>query len=232
MNILIACEMSGRVRDAFLDRGHFAMSCDLLPELPGSKYARDEMHYQGDVFDLLREPWLALPGGQGHSGEWDMVIAFPPCTHLAGSGARWLTDHWVKKKTAPGGRYWHDGTAKRLAQWHALEFVKRLWRSRRTDGALIPRIAVENPVGMLSSLWRKPNQIIQPWEYWTGAPGQGEVKKTCLWLCGLPRLTPTTPQETGRHQACWLMPPGPDRAMLRSLTYPGIALAMAAQWGD
>lgn len=228
MNILIACEMSGRVRRAFHDRGHFAVSCDLLPSIEPWR-GFNPWHYEGNVFQLLghgaRSFYQRL-----NSVEWDMLIAFPPCTHLAGSGARWLTDHWVKSKKHPGGRYWHDGCHKRKAHAEAYEFFMALWNARRSDGTLIPKCVIENPVGLMSGLWRKPDQIIQPWQFWAGALGVGEVKTTCLWTRGLPKLVPTTPNETGRYQTCWRMPPSADRAMKRSLTYPGIAAAMAAQW--
>lgn len=209
MRVLIGCESSGRVRDAFRARGHDAWSCDLLPSENKSRF-----HVQADLLGLLQD-------------EWDLAIFHPPCTHLAGSGARWLTDHWVTKKAHPEGRYWHDGSEKRAAQQDALQFVLDLW------AAPIPRIALENPVGMLSTLWRKPTQIIEPWQFWhLSLYGTGEKKATCLWLKNLPPLVPTTPDEPGRTQACWRMPPGPDRWKERSRTYIGIASAMAEQWGS
>jgi site-specific DNA-cytosine methylase len=183
MRVLVACEYSGRVRDAFLDRGHFALSCDLLPtEVPGP-------HYQGDVFDIL---------GDG----WDLLIAHPPCTHLAVSGAR----HFAAKKASG-------------VQDEALEFVRRLL------DAPIPRIALENPVSIISSRIRKPDQIIQPWMF-----GHGETKATCLWLKNLPKLAPNNIVE-GREARVRLMPPGPNRWKERSRTFEGIADAMATQWG-
>lgn len=183
MRILVACEESGRVRDAFIRRGHDAMSCDLLPTAsPGP-------HYRGDVQDVL---------GDG----WDLMVAHPPCDHLAVSGARWFPE-----KRADG------------RQQAALEFVGLLL------DADIPRIALENPVSIISSHFRKPDQIIQPWQF-----GHGETKATCLWLKNLPPLTPTELVE-GREPAVWKMPPGPDRKRLRSRTYHGVAEAMAAQWG-
>ena len=182
MRILVACEFSGVVRDAFLARGHDAMSCDLLPtEAPGP-------HYQGDVRDILDDGW-------------DLMIAHPPCTHLAVSGARWFKD-------------------KRQEQEDALDFVRLLL------DAPIPRIALENPVSVISTRIRKPDQIIQPWMF-----GHGETKATCLWLKNLPLLVPTNVVE-GREQRVWKLPPSPDRWMLRSETYPGIAAAMADQWGE
>lgn len=181
MRVLVACEYSGRVRDAFLRRGHAAMSCDLLPtEVPGP-------HYEGDVFDII---------DQG----WDLMIAHPPCTHLAVSGARWFKD-------------------KVEEQAEALEFVRRLL------DADIQRIALENPVSVISSRIRKPDQVIQPWQF-----GHGETKATCLWLKGLPKLQPTNIVD-GREARVHKMPPGPDRWKERSRTYTGIADAMAEQWG-
>ena len=183
MKVLIACEYSGRVRDAFLSRGHEAMSCDLLPT--------DSLgpHYQGDVSDVI---------GNG----WDLMICHPPCTHLAVSGAR----HFAAKKASG-------------VQDEALEFVRMLLNAN------IPKIALENPVSIISSRIRKPDQIIQPWQF-----GHGETKATCLWLKGLPPLTPTDIVE-GRSDRIHKMPPSPDRWKLRSTTYQGIADAMAAQWG-
>lgn len=183
MKVLIACEYSGVVRDAFLRLGHEAMSCDLLPtDSPGP-------HYQGDVRDVLDFPW-------------DMMIAHPPCTHLSVSGAR----HFAEKRL--------DGR-----QQAAASFFMMLARSA------IPRVAIENPVCVMSSLWRKPDQIIQPWQF-----GHGETKATCLWLRGLRPLCPTSIVE-GREARIHRMPPSADRWKERSKTYPGIAAAMAAQWG-
>ncbi len=181
MRVLIACEFSGRVRDAFIAKGHDAVSCDLLPtDAPGP-------HYEGDVNDLLVE-------------RWDLLIAHPPCTHLAVSGARWFKD-------------------KKEEQKEALDFVRLLLNAN------IERIALENPISVISSQVRKPDQIIQPWQF-----GHGETKATCLWLKNLPRLVPTNIVE-GREAIVHKMPPGPDRWKLRSLTYQGIADAMAGQWG-
>lgn len=183
MKILIACEYSGTVRDAFIAAGHNALSCDLLPsERPGP-------HYQGDVTDLLGEAW-------------DLMVAHPPCTHLAVSGARYFSD-----KAADG------------RQQAALTFVRLLMN------APIPKIAIENPVSIISSRIRKPDQIIQPYLF-----GHGETKATCLWLKNLPRLTPTQ-IVSGREPRIHRMPPSSDRWKERSRTYPGIAAAMADQWG-
>lgn len=181
MKVLVACEYSGTVRDAFKAKGHDAHSCDLLPtDVPGN-------HYQGDVFDIINEGW-------------DLMIAHPPCTHLAVSGARWF--HKKKKE-----------------QKLALDFVRKLL------DANIPKIALENPISIISSKIRKPDQIVQPWQY-----GHGETKATCLWLKNLPKLNPTNIVE-GRVARIHKLPPSPDRWKIRSKTYEGIANAMANQWG-
>ena len=182
LRVLVACEFSGVVRDAFTALGHDAMSCDLEPsETPG-------WHYTGDVRDVLKP-------GFG----WDLMVAHPPCTHLAVSGARWFAE-------------------KREEQAEALDFVRLLL------DAPIPRIALENPVSVISSRIRKPDQIIQPWMF-----GHGETKATCLWLKGLPKLVPTDVVD-GREPKVHYMSPGPNRARERSRTYAGIAAAMADQW--
>lgn len=181
MRVLVACEYSGRVRDAFIKNGHEAMSCDLLPtDEPGP-------HYQGSVLDILND-------------DWDLMIAHPPCTHLAVSGARWFKEKVEEQK-------------------EALEFVRLLLN------APIDRIALENPISIISSKIRKPDQIIQPWQF-----GHGETKATCLWLKNLPKLVPTDIVD-GREAKVHKMPPTPDRWKLRSTTYQGIANAMASQWG-
>lgn len=183
MRVLVGCEYSGIVRDAFIDRGHDAISCDLLPtERPGP-------HYQGDVRDMLDFPF-------------DLAIFHPPCTHLSVSGAK----HFEAKRK--------DGR-----QQSAVSFFMLLARSP------IPRIAIENPVCIMSSMWRKPDQVIQPWQF-----GHGETKATCLWLKGLPKLRPTN-IVSGRDQRIFRMPPSAERSKLRSKTYQGIADAMAQQWG-
>lgn len=190
MRVLIACEFSGIVRRAFRALGHDAWSCDLLPAEDGDKH-----HFQQNILEMLPRT-----GYSEHHAGYDLLIAHPPCTHLAVSGARWFADKVVE-------------------QLAALEFVRRLL------DAPIERIALENPVSIISSRIRKPDQIIQPWQF-----GHGEVKATCLWLKNLPKLTPTAVVE-GRHPACWLASPGPDRWKIRSRTYEGIAAAMASQWG-
>lgn len=181
MRVLIACEFSGIVRDAFIRRGHDAMSCDLLPtESPGP-------HYQGDVLNILNDGW-------------GLMIAHPPCTYLAVSGARWFA-------------------GRRKEQEAALEFVRLLM------GAPIHRIAIENPISVISSRIRKPDQIIQPWMF-----GHPETKATCLWLKNLPPLKQTNIVE-GRSNRVHREPPGPDRWKNRSRSFRGIAEAMADQWG-
>ena len=190
MRVLIACEYSGAVRDAFVKNGHDAMSCDLLPtDVPGN-------HYHGDVFDVINDGW-------------DLMIAHPPCTHLAVSGARWFKDK-VKE------------------QAESLEFVRRLM------DAPIDKIAIENPISIISSRIRKPEQIIQPWMF-----GHPEAKATCLWLKGLPTLSATdvlTKPECGywsnqTPSGQNKLGPSKDRWKERSKTYQGIAAAMANQWG-
>ena len=184
--VLIACEYSGVVRRAFRARGHEAWSCDLLPAEDGDRH-----HYQHDVRAIIDFDHF----------EWDLMIAHPPCTHLAVSGARWFKDKLVE-------------------QQEALEFVRTLL------AAPIPRIALENPISIISSRIRKPDQIIQPWQF-----GHGETKATCLWLKNRPKLVPTNIVE-GREARIHKMPPGPDRWKKRSETYQGIADAIASQWSN
>jgi site-specific DNA-cytosine methylase len=182
LKVLVACEFSGAVRKAFRDLGHDAWSCDLLPSEDDSQY-----HIVDDVLK--------------HLDGWDLLIAHPPCTHLAVSGARWFAE-------------------KRREQGEALEFVRKLME------APVPHIAIENPISIISSRIRKPDQIVQPWQF-----GHGETKATCLWLKNLPKLEPTDIVE-GREARIHRMPPGPDRWKERSRTYEGIAKAMAQQWGS
>lgn len=184
MRVLVACEFSGIVRDAFIDAGHDAISCDLLPT------ERSGPHYQGDVREII------------HNG-FDLIIAHPPCTHLAVSGAR----HFKEKIT--------DGR-----QEEALEFVRFLMN------APIKHICIENPISIISSRIRKPDQIIQPWEH-----GHGETKATCLWLKNLPLLQPTNIVE-GREARIHHLPPSSDRWKERSRTFTGIGRAMAIQWSN
>ena len=184
MKVLVACEFSGRVRDAFIRKGHHAWSIDLLPgegEFP-------EYHIQEDVLNVLN--W-----------GWDLMIAHPPCTYLAVCGNKHYSNRWDLIGTAA-------------------TFVQKL------ANAQIEKIAIENPVGRLSTIWRKPDQYIQPWMF-----GHGETKKTGLWLKNLPKLIPTNIVE-GREERIWKMAPAPDRAKRRSITYQGIAEAMASQWSS
>lgn len=182
MKVLVACEFSGIVRDAFAARGHEAWSCDLLPT---ERY--DWYHIQANVLEYF-------------NGDWDLMIAHPPCTYLAVSGSRWFKD-------------------RQREQAEALEFVRQLM------GAPISRIAIENPISVISSKIRKPDQIIQPWQF-----GHGETKATCLWLKNLPKLTPTNIVE-GRTPRVHHASPSPNRWKERSRTMQGIADAMAEQWG-
>lgn len=182
MRVLVACEFSGIVREAFRKRGHDAWSCDLLPtEIPGN-------HFVGNTLDHI------------YAG-WDLMIAHPPCTYLAVSGARW----WSGRKKE---------------QAAAIDFITQL------TYAPIPSIAIENPIGILSTVWRKPDQIIQPWLF-----GHGEIKATCLWLKNLPKLVPTN-VVGGRKPRVHYASPGPNRWKERSRTLQGIADAMADQWGS
>jgi len=184
VKVLVACEFSGRVRDAFLASGHEAMSCDLLAtEVEGP-------HYQGDIRDVI---------GDG----WDIMIAHPPCTHLAVSGARYFAEKKLDSR-----------------QQEAIDFFMML------ANADIEKIAIENPISIMSTKWRKPDQIIQPYMF-----GHGETKATCLWLKNLPKLIPTDMVD-GRENRIHRMPPGKDRWKNRSRTFEGIAKAMAEQWGN
>jgi site-specific DNA-cytosine methylase len=184
MKILVACEESQAVTTELLGLGHDAYSCDIV-ECGGQ---HPERHLQQDVKPLLKE-------------KWDMIIAFPPCTHLAVSGARWFPE-----KIADG------------RQQQGIDFFMMF------ANCGCEKVAIENPIGIMSTKYRKPDQIIQPWQF-----GHGETKATCLWLKGLPLLIPTDIVE-GREQKVWKMPPGSDRAKMRSRTFSGIALAMAEQW--
>ena len=190
MRVLIACEYSGAVRDGFIKKGHEAVSCDILPtDVPGP-------HYEGDIFDIINDGW-------------DLMIAFPPCTHLAVSGAK----HFAKKR--------EDGR-----QQQGIDFFMKM------INANIPKIAVENPVGIMSSIYRKPDQIIQPWQF-----GDQAQKTTCLWLKGLPLLKHTNIVDKGEF---YISPSGKKLpkwysdnkyAKVRSKTFQGIADAMSEQWG-
>lgn len=184
MRVLIACEFSGIVREAFKAKGHDAWSCDLLPtEIQGN-------HILGDIIPILQDCWE----------NWDMMVAFPPRTHLAVSGARWFKN-------------------KKNQQSEAIDFFMRFANSP------IPKIAIENPISIMSTLWRKPDQIIQPWQF-----GHPETKATCLWLKNLVPLKPEKIVD-GRKHRIHELPPSKDRGKIRSKTFQGIANAMAKQWG-
>jgi hypothetical protein len=203
MKVLVACEESGVVRNAFAARGHLAVSCDLLPtESTG-------IHYHGDILDIINLGW-------------DLMIAHPPCTYITISANKWLKDQPPRKSGALVGE------ARRLAQRGAIDFFIKLYN------APIKKVAIENPIGVMSSIFRKPDQVIQPWMF-----GHGETKATCLWLKNLPKLvwareTNLFEQKTavdGREQRIHKLAPSPDRAKIRSRTFSGIAKAMAEQWG-
>ena len=210
MKVLVACEESQAVTIELRKLGHEAYSCDII-ECSGG---HPEWHIKQDVLPLLSPSWIhrrsdepaalgfefLTEDGRLHfvGGRWDMIIAFPPCTDLAVSGAR----HFKAKQA--------DGRQQRSIEFF-MAFVQ----------ADCPRVAIENPIGIMSTKYRKPDQIIQPWQF-----GHGETKATCLWLKELPLLQPTQVVE-GREQRVWRMPPSQERAKLRSKTYPGIARAMA-----
>lgn len=205
MRVLVACEFSGIVREAFIRRGHDAVSCDLLPtERPGP-------HIQGDVLDVL---------GEG----WDLMIAHPPCTYLTVTANKWFKEQPSRKSGALVGQ------ERLAARRQAIDFFLKLWE------APIPKICIENPVGVMSTYLRKPDQIVQPYQF-----GHPESKKTCFWLKGLPLLTPTKIVEpaprmvlkSGKTMPEWYARPkqGNERQDARNRTFAGIAEAMAAQWG-
>ncbi len=185
--ILVACEESGTLTKELLDRGHYVRSCDLKESSSSVEEVR-RVHIQGDVLEILHH-------------NWELVIAFPPSTHLSSSGARWF------KEKREDGR-----------QQKGIDFFLEFTR-------LECPYAIENPIGIMSTVYKKPSQIIQPWEF-----GHGETKATCLWLQGLPNLVPTN-IVSGRKQRVARLGPSPDRGVLRSKTYIGIARAMADQWG-
>lgn len=185
MKVLVACEESGVVTQAFRERGVTAYSCDILPTSGG----HPEWHIQAPVESILE------------GDEWDMIVAFPPCTDLCVSGARWFAE-----KRA-------DGRQQKSIAFFLMLAIHTAHK-----------IAIENPIGIMSTQYRKPDQIIQPWQY-----GHGETKATCLWLKNLPNLEPTDIVD-GRESRIHKMAPSPDRARLRSMTYTGVANAMAAQW--
>jgi len=196
MKVLVACEFSGVVREAFAKRGHDAWSCDLLPsEIPGK-------HFQCDIVEVLSNFIWNYNPVTGVGDAWDLMIAFPPCTYLSSSGARW----WSQRRREQEG---------------AIRFVQFL-----LGQDAIRRVALENPIGILSTRYRKPDQIIHPWMF-----GIGETKATCLWLRGVPPLMATL-VHTGRYPRVHLEPPSNERWKNRSRTYLEIAEAMAEQWGN
>ena len=195
MKILVACEYSGRVREAFIAKGHEVTSCDFEPSEDNSPN-----HYQGDIRDLLTQ-------------QWDLMIAHPPCTYLTVSANKWFKDQPERKSGALVGQ------ARRDARDEAIEFFMFLYNQP------VEKIAIENPIGTMSSRFRRPNQVIQPWMF-----GHGETKATCLWTKGLTNLQPTN-IVSGREQRLHKLPPGEDRWKERSRTFQGIADAMASQWG-
>lgn len=215
MKILIACEESGTVRDAFINKGHDTISCDLQP----GRGIYSEKHYCGDVFDLI-----------GHY-EYDIIIAHPPCTYLTVTANKWLKDQPERKSGALVGK------ARRDARQDAIAFFMSFIGHSA-------KLCIENPIGCMSSVYRKPDQIIQPYQY-----GHAERKATCLWLYGLGPLIPTNIVEPVSYIAAGkkyspthynskrslnrldCLPPGAERSKLRSVTYQGIADAMANQWG-
>lgn len=207
MKVLVACEESQEVCKAFRERGHDAYSCDLA-ECSGG---HPEWHIKGNVLPIIGGGiTMKTTDGEAHEieGLWDLIIAHPPCTYLAASGNRWF-----------GETYGTAGKARYLNRLNGIEFFMQFVLCSAK------RIAIENPVGIMSSVYRKPDQIIQPWQF-----GHGETKATCLWLKNLPLLKPTNIVE-GREQKIFRMSPSEDRAKLRSKTYAGIAKAMAEQWG-
>lgn len=210
MLVLIGCEESQAVCIEFRKRGHEAYSCD-LQECSGGY---PEWHLKMDVFKALRGGQLRTQSGiKIKIKKWDMGIFFPDCTYLTVSANRWYKDQPKPKSGVLVGKERRDARKK------AIEFVNKLYNCN------IPKVGIENPIGILSTEWKKPTQVIQPWMF-----GHGETKATCLWLKGLPRLNGSKVVK-GREGRIWKMAPGKDRAKQRSKTYPGIAKAMAIQWG-
>jgi len=195
--ILIACEESQAVCIEFRKLGFEAFSCD-IQECSGG---HPEWHYQKDIFEVINMGW-------------DAMIAFPPCTYLTISANKWYEDQPERKSGTLVGKQRRD------ARIDAIKFFMDLYNCN------IPKIAIENPIGVMSSKFRKPDQVLQPWMF-----GHGETKATCLWLKGLPKLI-NTDIVSGREQKIHLLPKTPDRSKLRSKTFPGIAKAMATQWGE
>ena len=221
MNVLVACEESQRVCTAFRERGHNAFSCDIVPCSGG----HPEWHIMRDVLQLLngRCRFNTMDFNEySIAGEWDLIIAFPPCTYLTVTGNRWFNVDRYGDKAIQRYNYRND----------AIDFFMAF------ANANCKKIAIENPVGIMSSVWKKPSQIINPWQF-----GDAFEKRTCLWLKGLPELLPTNivnvpPRikfDSGNTMPSWYVEachlPKDERAKLRSKTFPGIAKAMAEQWG-
>ena len=197
MKILVGCEESQAVTKAFRELGHEAYSCDIQDCSGGYP----EWHLKMDVFQAI------------DLHDWDMGVFFPDCTYLTVSANKWYKDMPPRKSGVL------VGAERREARVKAIDFFMKLYNCK------IPKVSIENPIGVMSSQFRKPDQVLQPWMF-----GHGETKATCLWLRGLPKLEPTNIVD-GRHQKMHLLPNTKDRAKLRSKTYPGIAEAMAEQWG-
>ena len=219
MNVLIGCEESGTVRDAFIKAGHNAVSCDLKAARNGGP------HYKGDIFKLINDPSLWKQFGV--VGQWDLLIAHPPCTYLCVTSNKWLKDQPPRKSGAL------VGAERREAKEEAIDFFMQLAKVK------IDHICIENPVGCMSTFWQQPTQVIQPFQF-----GHPEPKKTCLWLKGLPPLVPTDIVEpeyhitkSGNRIGKWYAYADKSngqagRAEIRSKTFPGIADAMVNQWSD
>jgi hypothetical protein len=219
MNILIGCEESQTICLAFRKKGHNAFSCDTQPCSGG----HPEFHIQRDIRQIIMMRTFTTQDGTMHTiDKWDMLIAHPPCTYITVTGNKWFTEQPPRKSGALVGR------AREEAREEAIQFFLTLARAN------IKRICLENPVGIMSTVWRKPDQIIQPFQF-----GHPEPKKTCLWLKHLPPLFPTQIVEpeyfiskSGKRLAKWYyMPsPSPERQKMRSVTFQGVADAMANQW--
>jgi len=208
LKVLIGCEESQEVMKAFLALGHEAISCDLKPCSGGYP----ERHFQGDVFTAIKCGMLKMQdGNEINVDKWDVAIFHPECTYLTVSANKWYKDQPERKSGTL------VGAARREAREKAIQFVIDLWNCE------IPCIRIENPIGVLSSRWRKPDNVLQPWMF-----GHGETKATCLWNKNLPPIKPTN-IVSGREQKLHLLPPSKNRAELRSKTYPGIAKAIAEQ---
>lgn len=245
MNVLIGCECSGAVRDQFIARGHYATSCDLKPSTgmtlgqhypqhypPGHQLHAHQQHHVGDILSLFYGRVAHSMALEAQRPRWDLMIAHPDCTYLTNSAAWAFKDGPYHMALKPGTL---TGAARRKARAEAFEFFMALWN------APVPRIALENPVGAMSTLWRKPDQVIQPYQF-----GDDASKATCLWLKNLPPLRPLPVEQWARPRVVdgrkrWAnqtdsgqnrLSPSDERAHERAVTYPGIARAMAEQWGN